>query len=351
MLHLHKVLRSSRAAIDLASIMVGVIVIGLIGGVIAATVFAVIPWSQDKAAKQQLDSVHTAQNAFFGLSSDASTTLKNKVDSNRELRNTFADSAELSANSLLDSNSTYCVVPTVDGKDYHAYSKSASGKTFYASNSNKTAVEYTAAFPCVADANGVVGVDPTKDNGTTPVGTVPNTPAPETTPGTGTGDSGSGGTNPTIPEEPAPTVPVSTFNFEDGTTQGWVSGQTFGSISVVAIPASEGHGTKALRMIGSSSGTTKTTYATSAVTKIEPGQKYRVTMWVKMVSGTSVYIGANSVYSSKSAVTTLNTWTQQTIEFTASTRASSNDVNVFGRYDTNSSSDVLIDDVLVEKIS
>jgi hypothetical protein len=57
-------------AIDLASIMVGIIVIGLIGGVIAATVFAVIPWAQDNAAKQQLDSVASAESAYIGLSTD-----------------------------------------------------------------------------------------------------------------------------------------------------------------------------------------------------------------------------------------------------------------------------------------
>ena len=62
--------KNEAGAIDLASIMVGIIVIGLIGGVIAATVFAVIPWAQDNAAKQQLDSVASAQSAYIGLSSD-----------------------------------------------------------------------------------------------------------------------------------------------------------------------------------------------------------------------------------------------------------------------------------------
>lgn len=55
--------RNEKGAIDLASIMVGVIVVGLIGGVIAATIFAVIPWAQDQAAKQQLDNIVTAENA------------------------------------------------------------------------------------------------------------------------------------------------------------------------------------------------------------------------------------------------------------------------------------------------
>jgi len=67
-------------AIDLASIMVGIIVIGLIGGVIAATVFAIIPWAQDNAAKQQLDSIATAQDAFLGLTSDAEKPQYGSVD-------------------------------------------------------------------------------------------------------------------------------------------------------------------------------------------------------------------------------------------------------------------------------
>ena len=62
-------LRSSSGVIDLASIMVGVLVIGIIGGVIAATVFAVIPWSQDEAAKGALDSVRTAESVQYTMSS------------------------------------------------------------------------------------------------------------------------------------------------------------------------------------------------------------------------------------------------------------------------------------------
>ena len=66
--------KNEAGAIDLASIMVGIIVIGLIGGVIAATVFAVIPWAQDNAAKQQLGSVAAAQASYIGLSSDKGST-------------------------------------------------------------------------------------------------------------------------------------------------------------------------------------------------------------------------------------------------------------------------------------
>ena len=54
--------RGASGVIDLASIMVGIIVIGIIGGVIAATVIAIIPWSQDSAARSNLDAVRAAQS-------------------------------------------------------------------------------------------------------------------------------------------------------------------------------------------------------------------------------------------------------------------------------------------------
>jgi surface protein len=61
-------LRGTRGAIDLASIMVGVLVIGIVGGVISATTFAVVPFAQDEAAKGGLAAVNTAQSAAFTLS-------------------------------------------------------------------------------------------------------------------------------------------------------------------------------------------------------------------------------------------------------------------------------------------
>lgn len=173
MISLRVTLRSSRGAIDLASIMVGVIIIGLIGGVIAATVFAVIPWSQDKAAKQQLDSVHTAQNAFFGLSSDPSQDLTNGK------KNSFANSTELAQSNLLVKNVGYCTVATEDNKNYVGFSKSASGKWFTASNSKKQAVEYTGTVePCVVSGTDAGTVNPEATPGSGAVTPTPTTPAP-----------------------------------------------------------------------------------------------------------------------------------------------------------------------------
>lgn len=55
------ILRSTLGAIDLSSIMVAVIIVGVIGAVIAASVFTVIPWSQDKAAQVSLRAIQTAE--------------------------------------------------------------------------------------------------------------------------------------------------------------------------------------------------------------------------------------------------------------------------------------------------
>lgn len=60
--------RGVRGAIDLASIMVGVIVIGVVGGVMAATVFQAIPWAQTEAAKASLESVRIAQSTHYAMS-------------------------------------------------------------------------------------------------------------------------------------------------------------------------------------------------------------------------------------------------------------------------------------------
>lgn len=123
--------KNEQGAIDLASIMVGVIVIGLIGGVIAATVFAVIPWAQDAAAKHQLESIHTAENAYFGFSSSSLSSLPAGSK-----QNSFAASSELEGAGLLSKNKNYCAAVKPDSKTYGAYSLSATGK-IWASDNNK----------------------------------------------------------------------------------------------------------------------------------------------------------------------------------------------------------------------
>ena len=129
--------KNEAGAIDLASIMVGIIVIGLIGGVIAATVFAVIPWAQDNAAKQQLDSVAAAQSAYIGLSSDTPGAIS------------FGTVAQLKAANLFDADTAKVKIAqdgTGDAAHFVAVKKSASGQHFYITD-NKTQATKVAAAP------------------------------------------------------------------------------------------------------------------------------------------------------------------------------------------------------------
>lgn len=134
--------RNEDGAIDLASIMVGVIVIGLIGGVIAATVFAVIPWAQDMAAKHQLESIHTAENAYFGFSSTSLNSLPVGAK-----QNSFAASAELEAASLLSQNKNYCAAVPADSKTYKAYSLSGTGKIWTSDDKKAKPTVFSGTLP------------------------------------------------------------------------------------------------------------------------------------------------------------------------------------------------------------
>jgi len=122
--------KNEAGAIDLASIMVGIIVIGLIGGVIAATVFAVIPWAQDNAAKQQLDSVVAAESAYLGLSADG-------VQANvpGSVINSYGTKANLASAGLLDLSANADALVFTNGggtttPGYAAAVKSSSGNWF-----------------------------------------------------------------------------------------------------------------------------------------------------------------------------------------------------------------------------
>ncbi|WP_139195044.1 hypothetical protein [Curtobacterium sp. MCBA15_001] len=139
---------SENGAIDLASIMVGIIVIGLIGGVIAATVFAVIPWAQDNAAKASLASVVTAENVYSGLAAspdaDNSASLVGASVSTRtvaqaESGKNFATYDQLLDQGLIGKPSQYLGAATgQDGSCYVAASLSQTGKVFYTENGGKT---------------------------------------------------------------------------------------------------------------------------------------------------------------------------------------------------------------------
>jgi len=166
-----RIIASSRGAIDLASIMVGIIVIGLISATVAATVFAVIPWTQDSAAKQQLANIRTAENAYAGLaaSPDSSASLVNAATPIVVVAEGSAPSyASLKAlvdkglfginpasnSAIISSDGNLCV--TTGTNSYRAEIKSASGNYFYSTdtqNPTKLAASQLNCLPAETSPN------------------------------------------------------------------------------------------------------------------------------------------------------------------------------------------------------
>jgi hypothetical protein len=131
-------LRSPAGAIDLASIMVGVLVIGIIGGVIAVAVFAVIPWSQDEAAKGALESVKTAESVAFAANSADGKAVYAELTA---LTAGDASSANgIGQSALLQEGGNVTIDLSTTAKGYIASVESDSGKTFVIVSSKPTEV-------------------------------------------------------------------------------------------------------------------------------------------------------------------------------------------------------------------
>ncbi len=129
---LNEAFHNEAGAIDLASIMVGIIVIGLIGGVIAATVFAVIPWSQDNAARDQLSRVVQAVHSATAVNGG----------------NYTAD-----VGSYIDIQSVGATVISNNPGCYGAFLKSSSGRYYYASNQSSNPTAVPSPWPNTKPAN------------------------------------------------------------------------------------------------------------------------------------------------------------------------------------------------------
>jgi type II secretory pathway pseudopilin PulG len=324
-IRIHYALKSSRAAIDLASIMVGIIVIGLIGGVIAATVFAVIPWSQDKAAKQQLDSVASAQSAYRGLSTskdaslqDASTSPTSQTDPNQVVLNsTFTGSTGLAKNNLLALNTAgnYCAIATTDGKDYHAYSKSGSGKWFYITSGKTQPSEYLGTIPCVVSDTTPVG-PATQPAGTVDVGVDDGLGDVPTKPVTTTPGSGSGTTPVTTPSAPATTPAAPTYfaswDFEN--QQAWTPYSSTEYALVLSNNPHSGTYSMALNNGANTMSWRAKAYPSKAFVS---GKQYKITAWMYNTGDVArVYMGIGPNEYTVATKPALSTWTQVSITAT-----------------------------------
>ena len=126
--------RGASGVIDLASIMVGVLVIGIIAGVVAATVLAVIPWSQDAAARGNLDAVRTAESV------------------SRAQDGRFLNYADLTTGpgSLLQASPQVAVGTDADGTCYISVATSDSGNLFFGTSKGPGVEQLTDDTPAGA---------------------------------------------------------------------------------------------------------------------------------------------------------------------------------------------------------
>ena len=123
------VFRNEDGMIDLLSIIVGVILIGIAATGVVAMVFQLVPWAQDNAAKQNLDAVGTAEGVHYVQGAETG-------DGTYELY------PHLVADTLIQPSTTMAVAPFLTGtvQHYVAVSKSATGARYYITDSSSEKV-------------------------------------------------------------------------------------------------------------------------------------------------------------------------------------------------------------------
>jgi hypothetical protein len=244
-----RALTSTRAAIDLASIMVGVLVLAIIGGVISATVFFVVPWAQDRAAVATLSEVSTAQ----GVS---------KVRDG-----SYANWADLVTAKLISGPSTVDTRANKAADCWVSAAISGSGTAFYGTSRSPRILDDRSGPP-----NTDWCVSSTRLVSTTVTNLAPN-PSFETT-----------GTNPVAVR----TNLVANPSFELGWSSGW---QGYGNSPGLSQSTTQGvYGTSSMRIAPGTNGWNGAQYAFSGVTA---GATYTVSGMLKREAGTG---GASLIF-------------------------------------------------------
>jgi hypothetical protein len=110
---LRRALRSQSGAVELQSVVVGALVTGIMAGATFATVFGVLPWSQDNTSRQALSTLHEAQSSA-----------KNGNDG-------YLDTAGLIGADFLDKSTSTVTATNAAASCYVGLAKSGTGKIFY----------------------------------------------------------------------------------------------------------------------------------------------------------------------------------------------------------------------------
>lgn len=141
---------TATGAIDLASILVGVIIVAVIAGVLTTSAAIAIPWAQDQGAKQALNNLRIAE---------ASANVKTGV---------YLNETDLVAGKFIDSKRAMADVPA-DGSCYIGAIKSQSGTILWISSGDNTVNTYKTGDTSICSdlkrlTDRVQGIDPDAGN-------------------------------------------------------------------------------------------------------------------------------------------------------------------------------------------
>jgi hypothetical protein len=122
-----KTLKSEEGILDLASIITGVIITGILGAIIAASFIFIIPWFHDKAASDDIQLIKIAEDSHYSDQSKYGD--EDALKAGRYLHKTLSTAA--------------CVAVTATGDNYTVYVTSKSKKIFSYSPTTATAANNT----------------------------------------------------------------------------------------------------------------------------------------------------------------------------------------------------------------
>lgn len=131
--NLTRIAKSTTAAIDLATIIVGILVLSILTGLVGATVYAVIPWTHDRASKADLTALAAAEQAYSNNHTDNVDT---SVDH-------FASYDSLLSSKLVQKDSDIKLLTNAANTCYVATSTSESGAIYWVDSDNPNPVAYS----------------------------------------------------------------------------------------------------------------------------------------------------------------------------------------------------------------
>lgn len=135
-------LKNEQGGLDLGSIMTGVVIIGITGGVVAATTLGLIPFIQDNSAQSSLKNLSLAQTGY-----KQGKGVYGNMDNLVKAQLIDAKYAADPANLNIAKNGELCTKVSVTG-GHTSSSLSSTGKYYLITNINLTPVEVTKAQTC-----------------------------------------------------------------------------------------------------------------------------------------------------------------------------------------------------------